>query len=271
MIAGCGRGYRWIALDLDDTLLGPDRRVGENALEAVDTVQSRGGVAILATGRPYASARMFADRLRIRGPIVASSGAVIRDADGASLRELYLTPEVVGEVIDDAAARDLVAYVYTVDATRATREHPDTARYSLILEEDIPVVEHPPKEGVYALALRVDAGDGAGIEADLRCRFLNRAVILRPLPSLIEVLPPMATKGEALRFLSARLNLSLEDLVAVGDGPGDLDMLEVAGCGVAVANAPEGLRAAADYVTQRPYDAGVLDAVTELFCGRNDG
>ena len=262
------RKYRWIALDLDDTLLGPDRMVGPRARDAVRLVQDNGGLAVLATGRPYASAEAFARQLGLTGPVIANSGAVIGRPGGTLIRELFLDPDLVGEALDDAASRNLVAYVYTRGRTAATREHDDTARYARILDIPIAVDDRPDVRGVYVVCLRVPPGDGDRIEAELRDRLGSRAIVLRSLPSLIEILPRGATKGEALKHLAGLCDLSMGQLVAVGDGPGDLDMLEAAGFGVLVANAPEPLWERADAVTEAPYDGGVLEVVRRLFTGQ---
>ncbi len=258
--------YSWVALDLDDTLLGPGREVGSTARTAVSLVQRCGGVAVLATGRPYASAQLFARRLGIRGPVVANSGAVIRDASGTPIRDLFLDPEVVREVLKEVATRGLGAYVYRGEGTWATREHADTARYARILEEPIVVWEDPDPDGVHAIAIRTPVEDEDGVDAYLSDSLGPRAIILRTLPSLVEILPPDASKGSALALLADRLGRPLRELVAIGDGFGDLDMLDVAGLGVLVANASESLWSRADRVTEAPYAAGVLDVVREHFC-----
>ncbi|MFP4199989.1 MAG: HAD family hydrolase [Bacillota bacterium] len=258
--------YSWIALDLDDTLLGPDRAVGYNARRAVQLVQGCEKVAILATGRPYASAKKFARELNLLGPVVANSGAVIRDPAGGVLRDLYLDPELVTRVLSEISARELVAYVYHGEHTVATADHRDTERYSRVLRIDIPVVPNPEPEGVHAISVRVPPEIGARLERELREEFADIARVLRTLDTLIEILPRGAGKGAALRYLSCSLGLPLEELVAVGDSAGDMDMLEVAGRGVLVANAPRHLRGRADHVTREPYDEGVLRVVCDLLC-----
>ncbi len=261
--------YSWIALDLDDTLLGPDRTVGPRARRAVRLVQDCGKIAVLATGRPYASARKFARELGLNGPVVANSGAVIRDSGGFVLRDLYLDPELVSRILAEVSERGFVAYAYHGESMAATVEHRDTKRYSRVLQIDIPVVGDPKPEGVHAISVRVPVELGERLERELRREFAHAATVLRTLDTLIEILPAEAGKGSALRYLSNLLHLPLRELIAVGDSAGDMDMLEVAGHGVLVANAPKHLKARADEVTREPYDEGVLRLVCDLLCGRS--
>jgi len=81
----------------------------------------------------------------------------------------------------------------------------------------------------------------------------------------MEVIPADADKGSGLRMLSQRLGIRREEIMAVGDQLNDLPMLRYAGLGVAVANAPEMVRQAADAVTDRNDEDGVGKAI-EKYC-----
>ncbi|WP_456327885.1 phosphoglycolate phosphatase [Archaeoglobus sp.] len=72
------------------------------------------------------------------------------------------------------------------------------------------------------------------------------------------------SKGRALKFIADKLGLSVEDFVAIGDSENDVEMLEVVGFGVAVANAHEKLKEVADLVTSKPNGDGVVEALEFL-------
>ena len=72
------------------------------------------------------------------------------------------------------------------------------------------------------------------------------------------------SKGKALKFIADRLGLDVKDFVAIGDSENDVEMLEVAGFGVAVANADEKLKDVADLVTSKPNGDGVVEALEFL-------
>ena len=69
--------------------------------------------------------------------------------------------------------------------------------------------------------------------------------------------PRDAGKATALKALAAHLSLSMEDITAFGDDRNDLDMMEIAGTAVAVANAIDEVKAIADYVTACNNEDGV--------------
>jgi len=72
------------------------------------------------------------------------------------------------------------------------------------------------------------------------------------------------SKGRALKFIADKLGLSVEDFVAIGDSENDVEMLEVVGFGIAVANAHEKLKEVADLVTSKPNGDGVVEALEFL-------
>jgi len=72
------------------------------------------------------------------------------------------------------------------------------------------------------------------------------------------------SKGRALKFIANKLGLDVKDFVAIGDSENDIEMLEVAGFGVAVANADLKLKEVADLVTSKPNGDGVVEALEFL-------
>ena len=263
--------YKLLALDLDDTLLGPDREVGERTKEAVRLAQDRGATVVLATGRPYCSARLYAERLGILGPVIASSGAVVRDVQGRDLREQFLPRELCSAVVEDCDQRGAAAYAYIGCQIWSNRSHPATDRYARILDVPIEVDDNLAQsllsfsEEVNALALRVDPDSAAEIEAFWRRRLGDDAVVIGTLPTLVEILPSGGGKGSALGFVCCHLGIPIAASVAVGDSRGDIDMLQAAGLGVLVANAPPELHPEADRVTRSPFVEGVIEVVQEFF------
>jgi len=80
----------------------------------------------------------------------------------------------------------------------------------------------------------------------------------------IEICHSRVSKASGLRFLAKRLGIQPAEIIAVGDSYNDLSMLELAGIGVAVANAPQEVRQAADWVTASCQEGGVAQAVSRF-------
>jgi hypothetical protein len=84
-------------------------------------------------------------------------------------------------------------------------------------------------------------------------------------PNYLEVIPLGVNKAEALVNLTKRLSLDLSQVVALGDGHNDLEMLREVGLGIAMGNATEEVKAAAKWVTGTNDEAGVAQAIRKLF------
>ncbi|NLW17483.1 MAG: HAD-IIB family hydrolase [Firmicutes bacterium] len=95
--------------------------------------------------------------------------------------------------------------------------------------------------------------------------FGDQLAINRSYPHFLEFGHPQATKAQALAWLGQRLGIEPEAMLAIGDGENDLDMIEFAGVGVAMANAPAAIQAAADFVTASNTEDGVALALEKFF------
>lgn len=96
-------------------------------------------------------------------------------------------------------------------------------------------------------------------------RLQGRISVYRSEPYFLELVPPGIDKARSLAVLLERLGLTREEMVAMGDGYNDLSMIRFAGMGVAMANAQEPVRKAADYITLSNDEDGVAVAVEKLF------
>src|SRR5690606_37058072 len=84
-------------------------------------------------------------------------------------------------------------------------------------------------------------------------------------PTLLEIMAPGVSKGTAVRIVAKRLGISPQETIAFGDQLNDIDMLETAGYGVAMANAVDDVKAVADRVTLRHDEDGVAHILEEFW------
>ncbi len=263
--------YAGLALDLDDTLLGPDRKLGGLASLAVQQAHQLGVTVIVATGRDRSSAKGVADQLNMRSPVIANSGAVVVDADDRPLRVLTLGGEIY-QMIMSKAADSYLLYVYSNRGILTNRSHPRTKRYSEILGVDIEVKPWLIRSGswvndwdIYGVSIRTEPQQASRLGEFWERQLIRRAEVVHSVPGLVEILPLGASKGEGLDLVSSYLDIPLSNWVAVGDSRGDISMIERAGCGVLVANAPQKLHHSADWVTDKPYTHGVMEVINRFW------
>jgi Cof subfamily protein (haloacid dehalogenase superfamily) len=257
---------RLIALDLDGTLIGEDLVLRPRVIQTVTRAQAAGAQVTIVTGRMFAAARPFAQKLSIAGPIVCYQGAAIFDvATGVTLRQTPVRGDVTREVLQWANQHGVHAQCYADDKlyveqiNRFSKRYTDLARVDPVLVPSlrttfaerptikIVLVDDPERSEQHLVALRSLLGD--------------RAYLTRSHVDFVEVVDPGVNKGEALAFVAERCGVPLEETLAVGDAWNDVPLLDAAGFGVAMGSAPPELRAHADAVVADVANDGVAEAI----------
>lgn len=100
---------------------------------------------------------------------------------------------------------------------------------------------------------------------ELERRSAGRYRVTLSKPHYLEILHPTASKGAALRRLAEELNIPISETIAVGDSFNDIEMIQAAGLGIAVANAIPEVKAIADVVLDRTAAEGAIEEIVERF------
>lgn len=266
---GAGNGNRTpialVALDLDGTLLQRDGRVPARNAAAIAAALAQGVQVILATGKTRFSALGVIDELALDGPGVFSQGLIIYDGAGTILREVTLDRGLAEEVLGYAEREGLPHSIYTREGLFAPQADKYRELISSKYGERLPQVVGPLTEcldvlDVNKILIGDPAEDGSRRQMLVE-RFGSRLTVTQAVPEYVELFAPQASKGAGLLWLLRHLGVDAQAVLAVGDGDNDLEMLELAGVGVAVGNARPGVKAAADFVVSDHEDGGVAEAL----------
>lgn len=260
-----GLRYRWLVTDLDGTLVGRDLRIVPRSAEAVARYRSAGGEVVIATGRNEDAAGRFRDELGLETPMILYNGARVVAGDGAELAGwtlgedwarlradvLNALPPEVGAVAFVAGTAWIVSDAEVLTGY-AARDRIDLLTRHLSDDDSVTKVmilaPEPPLDPLRDVVLAA-------------CPDLQVVVSER---TYLEVLPAGVSKGAALRILTAACGVDLSEVAAIGDNPNDIDMLRVAGLGVAVGDGHADVRRGADRVVGRCTDGAVADAIELL-------
>ncbi len=257
-----------LACDLDRTLIGEDAELRPRTLHAIAAARAAGLHVLLVTGRMFRSVRPYALAAGIDDPVVCYQGAVVADpVSGAFLRHVPMPLEEAREVIAAVDALGYTILVYVEDNLYVARETPESTAYAGFQHLPVNVVgdllawlPKPPTK-------LVSVGDPLALdslEVEMKQRFGRRLYISKSLPHFLEFASPDVTKGAGLEFVAERLGFTRQRTVAFGDGENDVDLLEWAGYGVAVANAHRRVLAVADFVCPSVDEEGVAQVVEAM-------
>lgn len=267
-----------ILLDLDGTLLTSDKTISAANYGALERAAAMGVHIVPSTGRFYDAMPEVVRKLPFVRYAVTVNGAQIYDAkEKKVLHQAEIPSEEALAVYEYFESLPTICDCYVDGWGYMERSH--YARIEEFTRTAQPYVEQMLKE------LRTPVDDVKEIirthsVQKVMCFFKDmerRAVELERVPVLfphlrmtssiannIEVNAMGANKGEALRQLCAHLDVDVKDTMAFGDGSNDLTMIQTAGIGVAMGNAYQGLKDAADYITLDCDADGVAYAVEKF-------
>lgn len=257
-----------IAIDMDDTLLDDRQQVTTRTQRAIRQAMDSGVQVAIATGRMFRSALPFAVELGIRLPLITYNGAMIRElGSGKTLFHRPIDTELAQELADLFKRRGWYLQKY-VDDTLYVAELDDNARYYAdyarveaipLGDEFFQMTESPTK--------MLSMGDSAELEAiraEVSALYGERLYLASSKKRYLEMVDIRVNKGEAVAFLAQRLGIDQSQVMAIGDSMNDVDMIEFAGCGVAMGNAQAKVQAAADFVTAANTADGVAMAIEKF-------
>lgn len=270
-----GYRIRMIGLDMDGTLLTTEKELTEHTREVLREAIDRGVVVLPATGRPLAG--IPEEVLKFPGVryAVASNGARIVDLKESRVLYEDLVPYETGRRVLEICSRyDSMLEIYYDGVGYAEEEklkHLDEyvprlpmARY--IASSRRPVADvramheerKAPTDKVQALFRTTEECKKAWKEVEKEIPDIE---ITGALSNNIEVNAKGVNKGRGLMILGELLGIHREEIMAVGDGSNDIAMLREAGLGVAMENATEAVKAAADVVTLSNDQGGAAAAI----------
>jgi Cof subfamily protein (haloacid dehalogenase superfamily) len=235
---------------------------------AIARAQSEGVPVLVATGRMFRSVAPYLEEARIAEPVVCYQGAAVVDpASGELLFHEPLDLDVAREAIEALAELGLSPNVYVDDQLFVARETEYSRAYSVF--QRLPVTEVGDllawlERAPTKLVQVADPPRLAEIRPALERRFHEKMFVTTSLPYMLELGNPAATKGSGIAFVTARLGIELGHVVAFGDGENDVELLDVAGLGVAVETGHPRLLAVADTTCAGPEDEGVATVIESV-------
>ena len=264
---------KYVFLDIDGTLVGPNGVIPDSAKDAIGKARERGHKVFLCSGRARCEMHEGIMCIPFDG-IVGSAGAYVEldeeviyhrpmtEAMNKRLLEYFQSRNMVVllETNDDLLANDIgLQYIQQhIEDCIAKNELYDKALFDLI--SPFPEESEPYKLAVNKLLYVTTEYEPEQIKADLQEEFTVVDSAIRLPGQSGELSEPGMNKGNGMRIIMERFGVRKQDTIGIGDGENDIEMLQMAGIGIAMGNANPKLKEIADYVTADVEKDGLYQA-----------
>lgn len=268
-----------VALDMDGTLFNHNSEISDRDKAAIKRITDAGIHAVISTGRPFVGLPVdLLDSIGIHYAITTNSAGIYSIPDGVCLHSNPMEQNLVCPILSELLKKSIHfdafiegnAYSQTsVQAYIDDLIFPDSVkayiRKTRIVVDDLIGFIQDKHLSVEKITLNfAPLADGTFRDRD------SVKEILRSFPEIeflsggfsnLEFTKKGVNKGQGLRILCDVLGCSIDETLACGDSQNDLSMIQAAGIGIAMGNASEEVKAAADYITLTNRESGVAHAI----------
>lgn len=251
--------YDLVAIDVDGTLLDSNHRLSRGAAEGIGAIRNRNLLPVLVTGRSTLSILSYFDLLQISPYYVGAGGAYVAGIDGELIMEAPVERRDAEYIVCLVREHGLGVCFHEPMELLCEIDRQTLNSLRDIVGDSIKHVEDVLAQGNRRPSKLTVFGERAALEAlDERIRSLALGVTTCfSGPRFLEVTRANVSKGNGLRYLARHLRVPLERVLVIGDQENDLSMFKVAGAAVAMGNAPEIVKAAADLVAPTNDEGGL--------------
>ncbi|KAK6161913.1 hypothetical protein DH2020_001754 [Rehmannia glutinosa] len=277
--AGSLRFYKpkfgYIFCDMDGTLLNSKSQISLSTAEALKEASSRGVKVVIATGKTRTAVMDIFKMANLAGkdgiisefsPGVFIQGLLVYGRQGREISRRSLDPSICREALLYSLKHKIPIIAFCEDRCLTLFEHP--------LVDSLHTVYHEPKAEIIPSVEQFLAVETQklifldtieGVASSLRPYWEeaieDRASVVQAVPDILELVPPGTSKGSGVRILLDHLGVPPNEVMAIGDGENDVEMLKLASLGVALSNGSEKAKAVADVIGISNDEDGVADAI----------
>ncbi|XP_048332148.1 endoribonuclease YBEY, chloroplastic isoform X1 [Ziziphus jujuba] len=268
--------FRYIFCDMDGTLLNSKSQISSTTAKALKEASSRGVKVVIATGktRPAVISAFKMVDLTGNGGIVSEvspgvflQGLLVYGRQGQEINRTNLDLNVCREACIYSWENKVPLIAFSKDRCLTLFDHPVVDSLHTIYHEPkaeiIPSVDQLLATADVQKLIFVDTAEG--VATSLRPYWSEatkgRANCVQAVPDMLEIVPPGTSKGSGVKLLLDHLQISPKEIMAIGDGENDVEMLELASLGIALSNGSEKTKGVADVIGASNDEDGVADAI----------
>lgn len=271
--------YKLICIDMDGTLLDGKHKISETSKKTLIKAHDMGVHIVITTGRTYVDAEAYSDSMGLNSPIIAFTGAVIKEKYGQNV--------IYKSIIEEPLCKELL------EIFKKYKVKPIFNSLYKVYCGDLKI-----KIGMWFLKIRGFINRNIKIdyigneekwfyvfkheENDIvKCEIINRNkekinYLRKELETVegievtsssnynIEITKKGTSKGKAIEILANHYNIRKEEVIAIGDSENDISAIEFAGMGIAMGNASEEVKKKSNFITDTNDNDGVAKAIEKF-------
>ncbi|PUA82961.1 HAD family hydrolase [Nocardioides currus] len=260
---------RLVATDLDGTLLHTDGTVTERTRSVLTALDDLGVPVVFTTGRPIRWMETLWADVGGHGLAICSNGAIVYDVASHEVAQAHTIDAATLVAVGDALRRAIPGTTFALEKTTGfAREDAFMPRLNVNAVRDVPMgdLEEIVDDTVVKLLARHEEMTPEAFW-DRTEEAVGHLVTTTwsSTGALVEMSGVGVTKATTLASLAAELGIPADEVIAFGDMPNDLPMLEWVGTSYAMANAHPSVLDLADHVAPPNDDDGVAAVLSEVF------
>lgn len=259
--------FKMICLDIDGTLLNSKHQITDEVKSAINIAVNEKNIPVILVSARMPKGITFLQReLEIEQPIICYSGALILDKDNNVLSKEFISVPNLDEVYKLTKSHNIHMSLYK-DNEWYIEEMDYWAKQESEITNIIPKIKdfnelmqlwREEGAGPNKILCMANPEEISVLKENIHDNSLN---IYPSKPTYLEIMPGKASKTSAINCLQKKFNVDKTEIIAMGDNYNDIDMIEYAGLGIAMGNAPEDVKKHADYVTSTNDEDGVAEAL----------
>ncbi|NLY18984.1 MAG: HAD family phosphatase [Clostridiaceae bacterium] len=260
--------YKLLAVDVDGTLVNNNREVTEKTKEYIKMAIEKGIVFTISSGRPIQGVKLITEQIGVDIPVITYNGAMVITADGKNIiYSCNMKEEDVLEIEKYGKEFNTTIAIWSENKLYTNRIDEKALKYSQVSgtkPQRYSNLKELVKKGINKMLWFDDIERINSFERELHGKLGPSVNFHTSQPIYLEFVDRNASKAIALEKLGQYYNIKREEMIAVGDGFNDLSMIEYAGLGVAMENAPDEVKKAADFLTLSNEEDGVAFVIEKF-------
>lgn len=268
-----------VAIDLDGTLLHSDRSLSEENRLAIKAAKEAGVQVVLCTGRPLRSMQHLLEEADLLDDddiaITYNGGLIQKTKSGEIINEITFNRAECLDIYELSKQLNMpvnfidLDYVYEPLYPVGVESHyTSTNRFvpkqNALQFIDVDIDDLPDPFTINKIVISRPPEELDAVIPNIPTHYHEKYNIYKSQPFILEVLPQNVDKGYSMRIIGEMLGLEKDQIMGIGDQENDLSLVENAGLGIAMENAIDQVKEAADYITKTNDENGVAYAIRKF-------